>query len=166
VPGRLAGPRVVVSRGALRSLSEGQLRQVLAHERAHISARHDLILLVADTFVAVLGGRLGSRRAKNRLAELVEMHADDAVRGDDRDRRSLAEAVLVLAGGGRVEGALGAGGSAASRVRRLTAPDRRVPSVMRYAVVAGLVVLLSAPTAIALMPGWVSLFLASCPFLF
>ncbi|WP_206690432.1 M48 family metalloprotease [Quadrisphaera sp. INWT6] len=42
LPGR--SPRVVVSDGALRLLDDAQLRAVLAHEQAHLDARHDVVL--------------------------------------------------------------------------------------------------------------------------
>lgn len=163
LPGR--GPaQVVVSRGALDVLTDSQLRQVLAHERAHLAARHHLVLRWADAFAAVMRGRLGSRQARARIAELVEMHADDAVGA--RDRRALAEAVVALAGGPRPAGALGAGGSALSRVRRLAAPASPVPFRARAAIVAGLLVLILVPSVIATLPGLTSLFVEACPFLF
>ncbi|WP_345714056.1 M56 family metallopeptidase, partial [Kineococcus glutinatus] len=48
LPGR--SPRVVVSDGALRVLDPAQVRAVLAHEQAHLRARHDLVL---ESFAAV-----------------------------------------------------------------------------------------------------------------
>ncbi|MCU1592989.1 MAG: peptidase Ste24p, partial [Frankiales bacterium] len=38
-------PRVVLSKGALALLSYDETRAVLAHERAHLSQRHDLVVL-------------------------------------------------------------------------------------------------------------------------
>ena len=43
VPG-LGANRVVVSAGALGRLSGDEFHAVLAHERAHLAARHDLVL--------------------------------------------------------------------------------------------------------------------------
>lgn len=164
VPGRGRGPRVVVSRGALGALTASQLRQVLAHERAHLSSRHHLVLGWADAFAAVLGGRLGSALARDRIAELVEMHADDAAGGSNR--RELAEAVVALAGGARPAGAMGAGGSALSRVVRLSSPVVPVSSQARAGIVLSLAALVLLPAAIATMPGLASLFVDACPFLF
>lgn len=163
VPGR--GPaRVVVSRGALDVLTEVQWRQVLAHERAHLAARHHLILRWAESFATVLRGHLGSGQARARIAELVEMHADDAAGGSNR--RDLAEAVLALAGSTHPAGALGAGGSALSRVLRLTSPAVPVPAGARAVIMAGLMVLVLMPAVIATLPGLASLFIEACPFLF
>jgi hypothetical protein len=164
VPGR-GGPQVVVSRGALEVLTGSQLRQVLAHERAHLRARHHLVLRCADAFLVVLRGTLGSARARARIAELVEMHADDAAGG--ANRRDLAEAVVALAGGAQPLGALGAGGgSAASRVRRLIGPASPLPIASRAAIIVGLGALVLAPALIAVTPGLASAFLEVCPFLF
>lgn len=163
VPGR--GPaRVVVSRGALEVLTEAQWRQVLAHERAHLASRHHLVLRWADAFATVLRGRLGSGQARARIAELVEMHADDAAGASNR--RDLAEAVVALAGGAHPAGALGAGGSALSRVRRLTAPAAPLPARARAVIMSGLMVLVLVPAVIATLPGLASLFVEACPFLF
>ncbi len=163
VPGR--GPaRVVVSRGALEVLTETQWRQVLAHERAHLAARHHLVLRWADAFATVLRGRLGSGQARAQIAELVEMHADDAAGASNR--RDLAEAVVALAGGAHPVGALGAGGSALSRVRRLTVPAAPVPARTRVLVTAGLTVLMLFPAVIATLPGLASLFVEACLFPF
>src|SRR5699024_10345781 len=111
---------VVVSQGALEALTDSQLQQVLAHERAHLASRHHLILRWSDAFAVVRRGRLGSGVARTRIAELVEKDADDAA--GHGSRRDLAEAVVALAGGPHPAGALGAGGAAMSRVRRLTTP--------------------------------------------
>jgi len=155
---------VVVSRGALDCLSDSQLQQVLAHERAHLASHHHLILRWADAFTVVLRGRLGSAKARIRIAELVEMHADDAA--GRHNRRDLAEAVIALAGGAHPAGALGAGGSALSRVQRLTAPVKPISPSARGGILLGLLTMVLAPGTIALMPGLSALFVEACPFVF
>jgi Zn-dependent protease with chaperone function len=45
LPGLRSGSRIVVSVGALELLGRGELAAVLAHERAHLRERHDLVLL-------------------------------------------------------------------------------------------------------------------------
>jgi Zn-dependent protease with chaperone function len=62
---------VVLSTGALRSLSTAELHAVLAHERSHARERHDLVLL---PFVAL---RRCAPRVADAVALLVEMRADD-----------------------------------------------------------------------------------------
>jgi hypothetical protein len=154
---------VIMSQGALDLLTDVQLQQVLAHERAHLASRHHLVLRWADAFATVMGGRLGSRQARTRIAELIEMHADDAA--GPSDRRSLATAVVALASGVRPAAALGAGTSAITRVRRLTSPLSPVPRRMRVGVTAGLVALILIPSLIATTPGLAALLVEECPFL-
>ena len=119
VPGRR---RIVMTTGALRCLDNRQLEAVLAHERAHLSGRHHLVL----TFAAALRGAFPAIRvfavAAHQVGNLVEVAADDAaVRR--KHRLTLAGALLAVASAGVPAGALGAGGtSAAQRIQRLIDP--------------------------------------------
>ena len=144
IPGR--GRQVVVTQGAISALSPSQLDQILAHERAHLRARHHLVLTLAAGLDDALGGRLGSGRAHRQVEVLAEMHADDAA-GPHR-RRELADAVLALASApGSADaappaGMLAATGAAAlDRVRRLAGPADPLPR-SHQAGIAGLIALL------------------------
>ncbi|MEJ2865472.1 M56 family metallopeptidase [Actinomycetospora flava] len=78
VPGR--APRVVVTGAALDTLDPEELRAVLAHEQAHLDARHDL---VREGFVALHQAfpvLARSRQARDAVGMLLEMLADDAAR--------------------------------------------------------------------------------------
>jgi hypothetical protein len=78
LPGR--APRVVVSGAALAELPTDQVRAVLAHEQAHLRARHDLVL---ESFTAVyraVPAPLRSRTPLDAVSVLLEMAADDAAR--------------------------------------------------------------------------------------
>src|SRR5439155_955967 len=46
--------RIVISAGALALLDAAELAAVLAHERAHVRARHDLVLPLVWSTAAVL----------------------------------------------------------------------------------------------------------------
>lgn len=70
-------PRIVVSAGTLSLLDTDQLDGVLAHERAHLAARHDLVVLPFAAWRAALPFVAGVRRAQAAVATLVEMLADD-----------------------------------------------------------------------------------------
>ncbi len=121
---------IVISAGTLDLLDDHELAAVLAHERAHVRERHDLVLL---PFIALLRAFRWSRTAREAhraVALLVEMHADDRARRH-RPARQLATALLRVgaAGGGLApSGALAAAGSAqggaevAARVTRLLRP--------------------------------------------
>ncbi|HMG63608.1 MAG TPA: M56 family metallopeptidase, partial [Streptosporangiaceae bacterium] len=92
---------IVISAGTLDLLDSAELAAVLAHERAHLRERHDLVLL---PFVALLNGFAWSpvvRKAHQAVALLIEMHADDMARRH-RPARELATALLRVgaAGGG------------------------------------------------------------------
>jgi len=119
VPGRR---RIVLTTGALRCLDSRQLDAVLAHERAHLSERHHLVL----TFAAALRAAFPAIRvfavAAHQVSNLVEVAADDAaVRC--KHRLTLAGALLAVASAGVPAGALGAGGTtAAQRIQRLIDP--------------------------------------------
>lgn len=124
--------RVVLSRGTLSALSGPELAAILGHERAHLRARHDLVL---EAFIAVHTAfprfvRSGSALSAVRL--LVELLADDAaVRA--AGPRPLARALVTCACGPTPAGALAAGGpTAAIRVRRLSGP----PNSQRVAIAA------------------------------
>ena len=159
LPGR--AKRVVLTEAALGALSEEQLRQVLAHERAHIRARHHLLLLTADTLARTLSNKLGSRRAHKTLAELAEMHADDAAQPEHR--QALASAVLVMAEGVTPASALAAtGGALVTRVRRLTLPDRPVVGQERAVLLSAVAGMLLLPFVLAIGPALMSAFSNLC----
>ncbi len=70
-------PTVVVSAGALSLLSRSELEAVLAHERAHATERHDLVLLPFSALCRAMPPWPWLRRACDTVALLVEMVADD-----------------------------------------------------------------------------------------
>lgn len=117
LPG-LRHSRVVVSRGTVDSLDADEFAAVLAHERAHLRARHDIVL---DSFGALHRAFPLLIRSELPLSEsrvLVEMMADDdAVR--EVGRLPLARALTELAGTRTPTAALGAGPMVLERVTRL-----------------------------------------------
>lgn len=160
LPGRRK--KIVVSQGALSALTREQLLQVLAHERAHIQARHHLVLAVADAFARTLRNRFGSALARHHIAELAEMHADDAV--EESRRRDLASAVFLLAGGAQPVGTLGAaGGPVAARVKRLMVPTSPVTVPERAGLLALVALMVLTPLGIASSPALTAALLDYCP---
>ena len=129
--------RIVVSAGALELLDQAELAAVLAHERAHLRERHDLVLLPFTALLRAFRWSPAARAAAGSVALLLEMLADDhavgyvaaaaAAGGRLRPARPLATALLRggAAGTGTVPcGTLAAadGGDVAVRVARLLAP--------------------------------------------
>jgi len=78
LPGRHA--RVVISDAALRDLTTEQVAAVIEHERAHLRARHDLLLEFFTVLHEAAGRRAGTAAALEQTAVLVELLADDSAR--------------------------------------------------------------------------------------
>ncbi|MER6010426.1 M56 family metallopeptidase [Streptomyces bluensis] len=127
-------PRVVVSAGALRLLSAGQLDAVLAHERAHIAGRHHLALAASTAFARVFGPLPLARHGRQQTAVLLEMIADDRAL-HRQPREVLAAAMYGMAAGAAPAGAFAVGGpTALIRLRRILAPQRRPHAALRVSV--------------------------------
>ena len=112
--------RVVVSEGALTTLADTEVAAILTHERAHLRARHDLVLEAFTAVHAAFPRLVRSANALRAVQLLVELLADDAaVRATGRT--PLARALVACASGLAPSGALAAGGpSMVLRVRRLS----------------------------------------------
>ncbi len=112
--------RVVVSEGALTTLTDAEVAAILTHERAHLRARHDLVLEAFTAVHAAFPRLVRSANALRAVQLLVELLADDAaVRATGRT--PLARALVACASGRTPSGALAAGGpSTVLRVRRLS----------------------------------------------
>ncbi|WP_345204470.1 M56 family metallopeptidase [Fodinibacter luteus] len=137
IPGRQA--RVVLSQGVLDALPADQLEAVVAHEDAHLRARHDLLLEFFAVVHRAVPAPLRSDAALSEVRLLVEVLADRAA-----VRRSgevaTARALLALAGSRTPEAALGVGTTAPVRLRLLAdgPPHPVLPAVAyTYAALAG-----------------------------
>ncbi|MFX4271835.1 M56 family metallopeptidase [Propionibacteriaceae bacterium Y1685] len=145
LPG-LRGSRVVVSEGTVNSLEPVEFAAVLAHEEAHLRARHDVVL---DTFTALHRAfpvLVRSRLPLDHCRILVEMLADDAA-VQRIGRVPLARALTKIGGAPVPEAALGVGNEAVLRVRRLAAPPAR-PQLTAMAVSLLALGLTALPVAI------------------
>jgi Zn-dependent protease with chaperone function len=150
LPGAYGG-RVVVSAGTRRLLSGPELSAVLAHERAHLRARHDLVL-EAFTVLHQAFPRLASGRAAlDEVALLVEVLADRAARRQ-AGATPLVRALVALADMEAPDAALGAGGAAGLMARvELVRDQRRHPGLVA-AVTAAAVAVLALPAALLALP--------------
>jgi Zn-dependent protease with chaperone function len=93
--------RLVLTVGLVDLLTGRQLAAVVAHERAHLRAHHDLLLLPFQAWSAALGRLPGVNSARAAVAALAEMQADDAAaRAVDPGTVASALAAVVLAGPG------------------------------------------------------------------
>jgi Zn-dependent protease with chaperone function len=167
-PGR--GTRIVVTSAALQTLTDGQLRAVLAHERAHLRGRHHLLATFAQAVEALLPrfGALATARAQ--ILRLLELLADDAaVR--TADRLDLAEAVFALASAPRstplrvhMPGvALAAAESAAGqRVKRLLTPRSPLGPGSAAGALLAIAATALAPVVLLVGPALVAMCAAYC----
>ncbi len=163
---------IVISAGALDLLDQAELAAVLAHERAHLRARHDLVLLPFTALLRAFRWCAIAQEANREVALLVEMMADDRARRL-LPARELATALLRVGasgGGAAPAGTLAvAGGAAAAasgrtgstarldcelaaRVTRLLRPPPGLPviAVMLLGAIAALLVV--APAVALLLP--------------
>ena len=141
--------QIVVSVGTLDLLGPAELTAVLAHERAHLRARHDLVLIPFTSLRRAFPRSRELHQAYRTVALLVEMMADDhALRVRGLAPRELATALLrfgTAGGHGAPAGTLAvAEGELTARVNRLLTPQPPLPRVVQAAVVlsAGLIVAL------------------------
>ena len=129
-------PRVVLSRGTLSLLTYDELRAVLAHERAHLAQRHDLVVLPFVALGATFPALPAVRTARAEVALLIELLADDRA-ARHHDRSHLAQALWKIGNADAPTGALGVAGDVLLRARRLLdppAPLGRAPAVALLAL--------------------------------
>ena len=148
LPG-MRSSRVVLSRGTLSTLSEPELAAILRHERAHLRARHDLLLEAFTAAHTAFPRFVRSRSALDGVRLLVELLADDAavrVAGP----RPLARALVACACGPTPAGALAAGGpTTVIRVRRLSGPPNSLlVSLAAYCAAAAVLVIPTIAVAV------------------
>ncbi|MEZ0095089.1 M56 family metallopeptidase [Streptacidiphilus sp. EB129] len=168
LPGR--GTRIVVTSAALRTLTDGQLHAVLAHERAHLRGRHHLLATFAQALEALLP-RLGAfATVRTEILRLLELLADDAA-ARTADRLDLAEAVFALASAPRTTplparmpgAALAAAQSAAAqRVKRLLTPRPPLGPGPTASALLAIAATALAPVALLLGPALIAMCTAYC----
>jgi beta-lactamase regulating signal transducer with metallopeptidase domain len=152
--------RIVISAGALDLLDQAELAAVLAHERAHLRERHDLVLLPFTALLRAFRWSAVAREAHAAVALLVEMLADDrALR--HRPARELATALLRVGAAGGVRAPAGAlavadgylaDGQVAARVSRLLRPAPRLPRAALVLVAVVAVTTVAVPAAFLTLP--------------
>ncbi len=142
--------QIVVSAGTLDLLAPAELAAVLAHERAHLRARHDLVLIPFTSLRRAFPRSRVVVQAHQSVALLVEMMADDrALRVRGLVARQLATALLRFGTAGTgcaPAGALAmAEGELTARVNRLLAPPPPLSRPVQAAIVLAAALLAAAP---------------------
>ncbi|GGB77657.1 hypothetical protein N798_03560 [Knoellia flava TL1] len=141
LPGRRS--RVVLTEGALAALPDDELAAVLAHERAHLRGRHDLLLEWFTVLHHSVPEPVRSPAALREVRLLVEALADRAAVRTSGPV-TTARALMTLAQGQAPEAGLGAGGdgTTATRMRLLAEDALPAPTVVVMYVYAVAVVAL------------------------
>ena len=150
---------IVISAGTLDLLDSAELAAVLAHERAHVRERHDLVLLPFIALLSAFRWCQAARAAHQAVALLVELHADDRARSQ-LPARELATALLRVgaAGGCRApSGALAVSepelaGEVAQRVTRLLRPAASLPAAALFLIGAVAAVAVVVPVTVLFLP--------------
>ncbi len=93
------GSLTVLSRGLIETLGPAELAAVVAHERAHVEQRHDILLVAFRAWRSALPWFPIAALAAEEVGVLVELLADDHARRS-ADDACLARAILAVAGRG------------------------------------------------------------------
>jgi hypothetical protein len=146
--------KIVISVGTLELLGHRELVALLAHERAHLRERHDLVLLPFTALRRAFPRSTTCTGAHRSVALLVEMLADDrALRG--RPARELVSALVRFGTAGACPapaGALAAAeGEVAARVARLLPPVRPLPAPAVAAICLAAALLVAAPVTLLIV---------------
>jgi Zn-dependent protease with chaperone function len=129
IPGRHA--RVVISQGVLDALTPDQLDAVVAHEDAHLRARHDLLLELFAVAHGAVPRLLRSDAALGEVGLLVEALADRAAVRCSGEV-ATARALVAIAASRAPDAALGAGSTAPVRLKLLADGPHRTVSALAY----------------------------------
>ena len=145
--------RVVVSEGTLTALADKEIAAILSHERAHLRARHDLVLEMFTAVHAAFPRFVRSANALDAVRLLIELLADDAALRATGPT-PLARALVACAAGRTPAGAMAAGGpTTVLRVRRLGGGGNSIVLAMTAYLAAAAV--LVVPT-VALAVPWLT----------
>ncbi|HJT94915.1 MAG TPA: M56 family metallopeptidase [Mycobacterium sp.] len=158
------GRRVVVTTGAVATLRDEELAAVLAHERAHATGRHDLLLNGVRLLRSAFPRLPLFVTAWHELCRLVELRADE-VAATQHQPLNLARALVAMAGASSPEAPAGSvaatGGDAATRLRRLLSPPQRLSGAQQGLIGTGVAVVAVTPT-LALAASWMFPTVATC----
>jgi Zn-dependent protease with chaperone function len=171
LPG-LTGSLTVLSRGLLDQLTEAEVAAVVAHERAHLRQRHDVLRLAFEAWHRAVAWLPTTATAQTAVASLTEMLADDAALAG-HGRRDLIRAIALTGDVGTGDGghadapataareagpAHRAGDAPAGavpltlRLYRLLAPAPPLPVVVRAGIVALALCLAAFPLVLLFAP--------------
>jgi len=140
---------IVVTSGAIAVLDAAQLGAVLAHERAHLTSRHHLLLTLTRGLAASFPGLPLFTQGPAEVARLAEMCADDTA-ARHVGRPALLAALLTMGTGQPVPTAALAAtaGAVATRVERLIDPPCHARQARNGAALIAVAVALTVATCL------------------
>jgi Zn-dependent protease with chaperone function len=150
----------VFSDGLIQLLDPAELGAVIAHERAHVAQRHDLLLIAFRAWNMSLPWFPIAYRAEREVGGLVEMLADDRARRAAPDG-TLASAIALVAGArtdaedelvDRAVLPVATAHQTHDRVRRLLEPAKPLGFGMRAGIGMLAIALVAVPTILLFTP--------------
>lgn len=145
----------VLTDGLVKVLSPIELRAVVAHERAHLTQQHHLLLLAFTAWRKAIPWFPIATRTSAAVALLVEMLADDAARSEV-SAEPLVSAIVTVATAGSGTGTPDIGvkdstpESAAPRVSRLLAKPHPLPAAVTGGILTASIALVLVPPVLLL----------------
>lgn len=156
---------VVVTSAVLAKLDDDELTAVLAHEYAHRSGKHHLVLTVVRALACSVPGLPVARRAVAAVSELLEMSADDAA--VDRVGADATRAALLKVADprpGPATATLAAAGTAVSvRIQRLRQTPRRMHAFSSSVLLGTGLCIAVLPVLVAAAPASTAIEWNYCP---
>lgn len=149
LPGR--DSRLVVSAGVLDALDTAGVVAVLAHERAHLRERHDLVVLPFVAWGATAPFVRGMVHAQLAVARLIEMRADDVAR-KLCDPTELVTALTAVGGSAPAAALTSFAEALEARIERVTRPPAALPGAVRVLVRVVALALVAVPLWLLLAP--------------
>ena len=150
--------RVVVSSATVTSLTPDELAAVLAHERAHLRARHDLVLEAFTVLQQAFPAVVTSRQALDEVRLLVEVLADRSARRQHGARDLVAAfSALTAAGATSAPESAIAASDTGLRARLDLLLDDDAHRVQAGALLVSAVAVLVLPTVLVVLPWLTSL---------
>lgn len=137
--------RLVLTAGVLTALGPAEVRAVLAHERAHLRERHDLVVLPFVAWGATAPFVPGMVRAQVAVAALIEMRADD-VAVTAADPAELSGALWAVSGSAPVAALSSFAAALEQRLARITTPPAPLSLPVRMLIRVAAPALALAPT--------------------
>lgn len=147
-------PAIVVTSAAVAALDEAQLAAVLAHERAHLSGRHWIVVSALRGLAAVVPRLTLMTQGAQQVSLLLEMCADDAATRH-HDPRALLAGLIALCRAAPAEALAAADVAVLARAERLALPPGHPDEAStRAALTAVIAAMVAGPFLVTPLAGF------------